>query len=289
MDKNRLAEVMRFGVVGVVATLIHYAIYYLLLSWCSPSLSFTVGYAVSFICNYILSSRYTFRVSMSLKRLLSFGLSHLTNYVIGLLLLNLFLFLGVSPVLAPLPVFVIAVPINYLLVRFALTRRDSANDGYFIFLIFVGLAMLWLNLLDAPTLSDDMIYRFQWNVNEADPVRTIDGIGDLLRSQLNHYMTTNGRLPVHLLAQAFFVFVPRMVLQVLNTLLFVLMVHLFVRWTSVGKKHQLLAAVVVCFLLFVVFQGFRTTMVWALGAFNYLWVVGVYASAKVLIFQQITT
>ncbi|MBQ9669139.1 MAG: GtrA family protein [Prevotella sp.] len=114
---------MRFGVVGVVATAIHYGVYYVLLAVLSPTLSYTIGYAVSFCCNYVLSSRFTFRVGLSVGRAASFGVSHVLNYLIGVGLLNAFIALGVSSEIAPLPVFVLVVPINYLLVRFALTHK----------------------------------------------------------------------------------------------------------------------------------------------------------------------
>lgn len=266
-----IGEALRFGVVGVAATALHYLLYYLLLSVVSPTLAFTIGYAISFACNYVLSSRYTFRVSMSVQRFSSFVLSHLVNYFVGLALLHLFLWTGLPPALAPLPAFVIAVPINFLLVRFALKRVQHENDGYMIFLLLTGFGILLLNLLDAPTLSDDMIYHFMWNDDADAEVKTIGGIADLLQSQWTHYFAVNGRLPVHLLAQAFFAFVPSIVLQIINSVLFVLMIHLCTLF--LGNKNRLFVAMMVVFLLFVVMNGFRTTMVWSLGAFNYLWVL----------------
>lgn len=143
---------------------------------------------------------------------------------------------------------------------------------YMLFLLVAGIAMLLLNLLDAPTLSDDMIYRFKWNADESAAVERIETIGDLLSSQFTHYLTTNGRFPAHLLAQTFLVFVPPAVTQVLNSLLFVMLLH-FSTCLIAKPGQRLFVAVVVCFLLFIVFQGFRTTMVWSLGAFNYLWVL----------------
>ena len=271
MNNERVREISRFVMVGVLATALHYAIYYVLLPYMSHNVAFTVGYLVSFLCNYGLSSKFTFRVGTSLQRFVGFGLSHATNYFIQIILLNLFIGLGVLEFLAPLPVYAVAVPVNYLMVRSALTRRSRENDGYWLFLMVVGFAMLWLNLMDVPTLSDDMIYRFAWQTDETAPVETIDGVGDLLRSQWTHYLSVNGRLLPHLLAQAFLVFVPPVVLQVLNTLLFVLMIHLCATWTCKDIADRLFAAALTTLLLFVVFSGFRTTMVWGLGTFNYLW------------------
>ena len=124
LQKEQLQEMVRFGIVGVVATAIHYGMYYLLLTLLNPTLSYTIGYAVSFCCNYVMSSLFTFRVGMSVKKAASFGVSHVLNYLIGVALLNLFIALGVDEEVAPLPVFVLVIPINYLLVRFALTNRS---------------------------------------------------------------------------------------------------------------------------------------------------------------------
>jgi putative flippase GtrA len=288
MNNERVKEMSRFVVVGILATAIHYVVYYVLLPYMSHNVAFTVGYVVSFLCNYGLSSRFTFRVGTSVQRFVSFGLSHATNYFIQMVLLNLFIGLGVSEPLAPLPVYVLAVPINYLTVRFALTRRSTEHDGYYLFLMAAGFAMLWLNLMDVPTLSDDMIYRFVWHADESAPVEPVNNVGDLLRSQWSHYMLTNGRMVAHTLIQAFLAFTPPIVLQVLNTLFFVLLIHLTTSWVASGRREgqgltmdatevrsgqlrRLLAAVAACFLLFIVFQGFRTAMLWGLGALNYLW------------------
>lgn len=139
-----------------------------------------------------------------------------------------------------------------------------------LFLLLVGLGMLLLNLEDAPTLSDDMVYRFQWNTD--GDILSITSLGDLLHSQWVHYLMVNGRLVVHTVAQFFLVFMPPVVLQLLNAGLFVLLVHLCAAY--IGRREERpTVAVFVCFLLFVVFRGFRTAVLWSIGSFNYLWVL----------------
>ncbi len=271
MNKERLSELFRFVVTGIAATAIQYAVYYVLLSGVGHNMAYSIGYLVSFLCNYAMSSLYTFRVGASVPRFVGFAMSHLANYFIQMVLLNLFIWLGVSAALAPLPVYALSVPLNYLMVRFALTRRGSETDCYVVFLMGVGFAMLWLNVMDVPTLSDDMIYRFVWQGDDAPTVEPINGMADLMRSQWAHYMLTNGRAVVHTLVQAFMAFTPPIVLQVLNTLMFMLLIHLGACWVARRKDERLLAGVVMCFLLFIVFQGFRTAMTWGLGAANYLW------------------
>ncbi|MEI6053111.1 MAG: hypothetical protein WCQ44_10445, partial [Opitutaceae bacterium] len=60
----------------------------------------------------------TFKSQASIKKGLGFGLCHLINYGMHLVLLNFFLLLHCATNFAPVPVFMIAIPINYLMVRF---------------------------------------------------------------------------------------------------------------------------------------------------------------------------
>lgn len=120
---DQLGEFVRFGLVGVLATAIHYGIYLLLncvlVSW----LAYSIGYGISFLCNFYLSSVFTFRSKASIKKGIGFGMSHVVNYLLHVLLLSLFLRLGMNEQVAPIPVFVIVVPVNFLLVRFVFKSK----------------------------------------------------------------------------------------------------------------------------------------------------------------------
>ena len=122
ISKSQISEIVRFGIVGVLATLLQYAIYWLLIRWWPPTAAMTIGYAVSFVFNFVASTRFTFRVKASAKRGAGFAFSHAVNYVLQMLTLNLFLWLGVAKQWAPVPMFCICVPVNFLLVRFFLKR-----------------------------------------------------------------------------------------------------------------------------------------------------------------------
>ena len=122
-QREKLGEVLRFGVVGVLATLIQYAVYWVLIHWLNPSLSMTIGYIISFAFNFLASTRYTFRVKANARRGAGFAPSHGVNWLLQMLTLNLFLWLGVSKQWAPIPMFCICVPVNFLLVRFFLKRK----------------------------------------------------------------------------------------------------------------------------------------------------------------------
>lgn len=111
-------EAVRFAAVGVFATALHYAIYYLLLQLLSAGVAYTIGYVVSLVANFFLTAHFTFRSRPTGGKAAGFTLSHGVNYLLHISLLQLFLHLGVTARLAPLPVFAIAIPVNFLLVRF---------------------------------------------------------------------------------------------------------------------------------------------------------------------------
>ncbi|MBQ0154990.1 MAG: GtrA family protein [Bacteroidales bacterium] len=121
-------QLLRFAVVGVVATAIHYGVYLLLLNLLSENIAYTIGYLVSFVCNFILTCVFTFRKKASAQRGVGFGLAHLVNYGLHVALLNFFLWMGISNKLAPIPVFCIAVPVNFLLVRFVFSRSGQSES-----------------------------------------------------------------------------------------------------------------------------------------------------------------
>ena len=116
--KETLGEVVRFGIVGVTASAIHYGVYWVLQHWTGVNIAYTAGYIVSFLVNYWLSAHFTFREKTSTRNGLGFIGAHLCNYLMHMVLLNVFLWLGLGRELAPIAVLAIAVPVNFLLVRF---------------------------------------------------------------------------------------------------------------------------------------------------------------------------
>lgn len=115
-------EFVRFVIVGLIATAIHYGVYYFLDKVISPNPAYAAGYIVSFFCNFYLSSVFTFKKGASVKKGMGFAASHVVNFTMHMVLLNLFLFLGLSEVLAPIPVYCICIPVNFLLVRFVFNK-----------------------------------------------------------------------------------------------------------------------------------------------------------------------
>lgn len=147
-------EFVRFFIVGIVATVIHIGIYLLLNKTFSLTednqlaltCTYVAGYVISFVFNYIISLKWTFQTSGNLSKGIGFAFSHAVNALLHILLLNLFAGLkvghllvwwvkvccpGLSDVvpqfsqpesLLPLPVYVIVVPVNFVMVRYFLKK-----------------------------------------------------------------------------------------------------------------------------------------------------------------------
>lgn len=112
----------RFVLVGALGTGVQYGIYYLLLTvfqrqWPDvgilTSVAFTVGFVVEMVCNYFLTSYYTFKVKPSLKNIGGFFIGRALNYVIQLLFLHMMIWLHVSEEWAGIVAIMLAGVINY--------------------------------------------------------------------------------------------------------------------------------------------------------------------------------
>jgi putative flippase GtrA len=118
IDRQTFREILRFGIVGTISTAFHYGIYWVLQHWMNVNIAYTAGYLLSLMLNYYLSARFTFRKGLSAKSSVGFSGAHLVNYLLHIVLLNTFISFGVGNEVAPLLVFCIAIPVNFVLVRF---------------------------------------------------------------------------------------------------------------------------------------------------------------------------
>lgn len=133
--RQKLGEVVRFAIVGGIATVLQYVIYLAAMPLLAnlitalgnsdhtlATVANTLAYILSFIFNFIASTRYTFKVKANAKRGASFTFSHIVNYSMQTLFLNLFVGLGLAKQMAMIPTLCICIPVNFLLVRFFLKK-----------------------------------------------------------------------------------------------------------------------------------------------------------------------
>ena len=95
-----LGEVLRFVVVGITAVALQYGVYALMLLVVNAFIANTIGYGVSFLFNFLASTRYTFKVKGSARKGVGFALCHVVNYGLQQLILHTAIALGMAPTLA---------------------------------------------------------------------------------------------------------------------------------------------------------------------------------------------
>lgn len=123
INRKTINEIIRFGITGGLATVLQYVTYYILVSVLNVNVALAIGYAVSFVFNYFMSARFTFREKTSKKNGIGFCCAHAVNFMLQAGFLNLFLSLGLDKKIALIPVFCICIPVNFILVRFAFHRK----------------------------------------------------------------------------------------------------------------------------------------------------------------------
>ena len=79
------------------------------------SLAFTIGFVIEMICNYFLTSFYTFKVRPNWKNAGGFLFGRAINYVIQMLLLNALIWLHMSEEFAGILAIALAGIINYFI------------------------------------------------------------------------------------------------------------------------------------------------------------------------------
>lgn len=121
---ERIGTFLRFCIVGVIAAAIHYGVYYLLQRWMLLNIAYTIGYLVSLLINFFLTSYFTFRKLPDVKKFIGFGTSHAINYFLHIILFNFYLYVGISHYWAPIVVIATVVPINFLLLQWVFTHHS---------------------------------------------------------------------------------------------------------------------------------------------------------------------
>jgi len=123
-NRDQIKQFIRFCIVGTVAAGIHYGIYYALLRLgAGHNLAYATGYILAFICNFIATSYFTFRSSPSWGRFVGFAGSHAVNFLLHMVLLNVFLWMGMHELIAPIVVMLVAMLVQYTILNFVFKKK----------------------------------------------------------------------------------------------------------------------------------------------------------------------
>lgn len=129
INKEKRKEILRFAITGTLVTIILYVVY-LPLSFVmpdQPGKAYSIGFAVSFISNFLLSNYYTFKTKPTVEKGVLFCVVQLINYLLQIVCFQFFIFIGVSNFWAPVPVWIFIFPINFILMRLSL-KSNSINE-----------------------------------------------------------------------------------------------------------------------------------------------------------------
>ena len=116
----------RFLVVGAVNTAMSYFAYLLLKLILDYQIAYFFAYVAGIVWSYFLNAALVFHSHPSWRTFLQFPIVYIAQYVIGALLLKIFVDkLMLSDVFAPLLVTVLTLPITYVLARSILIRKQG--------------------------------------------------------------------------------------------------------------------------------------------------------------------
>ena len=122
-SQSRTSEIIRFCIVGGLATVVQYGVYVVFVNAVHVKAvpSTLISYSISFIFNYILSSYFTFQKKPTAQNMAGFVCSHAVN--MGMQTGIVAIFKGiVCNTLALLPALAICIPLNYFMVRYIFTH-----------------------------------------------------------------------------------------------------------------------------------------------------------------------
>jgi len=120
-------QFIRFCIIGTCAAAVHYGIYFLLQYWINLNIAYTAGYVISFVGNYFLTNYFTFRTRPSWGKFIGFAGSHGLNYLLHIILFNIFLWAGVHKLIAPPLVMLVAMLAQFSVLRIVFTWNKNKS------------------------------------------------------------------------------------------------------------------------------------------------------------------
>ncbi len=144
----------------------------------------------------------------------------------------------------------------------------AKNEGKRKIIFWVSLALSYVAILVfnilTPYMSDDYSYGAE--------VQKAHSFADLIMQEHAQYMSWTGRSVVHMILRIF-LSQPRIVFEICSSAVFVLLTML-IYWNAVGsekKKYDTEKLLMITVLMWLTGAEFAQTVLWEVGACNYLW------------------
>lgn len=158
-----------------------------------------------------------------------------------------------------------------------LKGTKSKGMLFLLSLVFFGSVIFVFNY-KTPLQWDDFKLVFVWpdyiTVEESgqitNPTERVTSFSDIIVSQYNHYYTWGGRTIVHIIAQ-FLLFIPAVLADILNTIMYLVYVILIYHHIIGRGRHDVILFIGINFLVWFLQPVFGETILWLTGSANYLW------------------
>lgn len=146
-----------------------------------------------------------------------------------------------------------------------------------IVLVLVFIILMILNMKTMYT-ADDYIYRFVYHTPGVEKHMQRITTWSIPYSMYNHYMNWNGRFVAHSVVQFFMQFDSKMVFNIFNSLIYVLLLVFINRFATKlsGKKSNPFILPLIFFFTWFYIPFFGQSVLWVSGAGNYLWMSIIY-------------
>lgn len=147
--------------------------------------------------------------------------------------------------------------------------KHRSNIAIIITLAVVAIVFFCLNLF-VPYYDDDVWYSLRYIPGET--VAPITQFSDILVSQYHHYMGENSRAIIHITLQSLLAVLPDWGFDIVNTLMFLLLLWCMARYT----QHSDMSVIPLALLLSVagiywLLPDMDYLFYWAAGSLNYMW------------------
>ena len=143
-------------------------------------------------------------------------------------------------------------------------KNEGKRKAYFLLVLALSFVSIFVFNILTPFMSDDYSYGAQ--VSQAGSITA------LFAQEYNQYMTWTGRSVVHIILRLF-LSQPVMVFKILNSAVFVLLTML-IYWnvrSDDREKYSSLRLILITLLVWLTGAAFPQTVLWEVGACNYLW------------------
>ena len=128
--KSYNREFCRFLFLNGINTLAGYLIYAFLLLFLPYLAAYSVVYVISIFFSYLLNSRFVFKQGLGWNKAIRYPLVYLTQYLLGTLLLYVFVQkLMIDTLIAPGLVVLLSLPVTYFLSRRILAGKVRNNQN----------------------------------------------------------------------------------------------------------------------------------------------------------------